>query len=205
MVTEEIPDRSAREIEIIRSAYRVMARRGSHRLSLQDIADEAGVSKGLLLYHFRTKDNLLLATMEWALHRTAERIRERLEEAGNAREAVAALIGAVFVGPRPNRDFYLFYLDLVEHLARVPAFGTLSKMLEDSINGLYAEVIESGVEQGVFVVDDVQLAARHMRALIEGTFFQWLQSEDWEINHGPWLDACWEALQPLLGVSNGPV
>lgn len=185
--------------DIIRSAYRVMARRGSHRHSLQDIATEAGVSKGLLLYHFGTKDNLLLATMRWALSGTAERIRRRMAQASGSEQTIAALIEAVFVSPPANRDFYMFYLDLLEHQARVPSFRTLSEMLEEMINGLYAEVIQRGHDDGVFAVDDVRLAARHMRALIEGTFLQWLQSDDWEKSHARWRDDCRDALMVLLG------
>ena len=185
--------------DIIRSAYRVMARRGSHRHSLQDIATEAGVSKGLLLYHFGTKDNLLLATMRWALQGTAERIRRRMAQANGSEQTIAALIEAVFVNPQANRDFYMFYLDLLEHQARVPSFRTLSEMLEEMINGLYAEVIQRGHDDGVFAVDDVRLAARHMRALIEGTFLQWLQSDDWEKSHARWRDDCRDALMVLLG------
>jgi AcrR family transcriptional regulator len=185
--------------DIIRSAYRVMARRGSHRHSLQDIATEAGVSKGLLLYHFGTKDNLLLATMRWALQGTAERIRRRMAQASGSEQTIAALIEAVFVNPQANRDFYMFYLDLLEHQARVPSFRTLSEMLEEMINGLYAEVIRRGQDDRVFAVDDVRLAARHMRALIEGTFLQWLQSDDWEKSHARWRDDCRDALMALLG------
>jgi AcrR family transcriptional regulator len=185
--------------DIIRSAYQVMARRGSHRHSLQDIATEAGVSKGLLLYHFGTKDNLLLVTMRWALQGTAERIRRRMAEASGSEQTIAALIDAVFVNPQANRDFYMFYLDLVEHQARVPSFRTLSAMLDEIINGLYVEVIQRGRDDGVFAVDDVRLAARHMRALIEGTFLQWLQSDDWEKTHARWRDDCRDALMVLLG------
>ncbi|MBA3362130.1 MAG: TetR family transcriptional regulator [Acidimicrobiia bacterium] len=198
MVTDAVHGRGAREIEIIRSAYRVMARRGSHRLSLQDIADEAGVSKGLLLYHFGSKDNLLLESMQWALERTAERILKRMASAADSREALGALIEAVFVSPEANRDFYLFYLDLVEHLARVPSFSTLSSMLHEKINGLYAAVIETGRARGIFAVGDVDIAARNMRALIEGTFLQWLQTSGWRRNHRQWRDDCQQALIKLL-------
>ena len=190
---------TTREAEIIRSAYKVMARRGSHRLSLQQIADEAGVSKGLLLYHFGTKDKLLLAAMEWALERTAARIRQKMKNAGSGRAAIGALIDAVFIGPEANRDFYLFYVDLVEHLARVPSFAALSEMLKEIINGLYAEVIAKGRKSGVFIVDDADLAARQMRAVVEGMFLQWLQTPDWRRNHAEWRNGCQDALERLLG------
>jgi AcrR family transcriptional regulator len=198
--SDAAPPEVDRATQSVRSAYRVMARRGSHRLSLQDIADEAGVSKALLLYHFGTKDNLLLAAMRWALQGTSRRIRDSIQGLDDARAAIDALVDAVFVGPKANRDFSLFYLDLVEHLARVPSFGELSAMLHDIINGLYAEVITAGKEQGVFAVDDVESAARDMRSLIEGTFLQWIQSPDWERDHALWRDGCRQALQRLLGV-----
>jgi TetR/AcrR family fatty acid metabolism transcriptional regulator len=193
-------DRGVREMKIIRSAYRTMARSGSHRMSLQDIADEAGVSKALLLYHFGSKDALLFAAMKWALERTEERIRGRLEVFDEPRRQLAALLDAVFVEPGANRDFYLFYLDLVEHVGRVPSFEPLSTMLDQTVNGLFAEVIEKGVRDGVFEVSDIEVAARNMRALIDGTFLQWIQSDDWAANHASWKEECRRGLLRLLGV-----
>jgi TetR/AcrR family fatty acid metabolism transcriptional regulator len=194
--------RSLREMEIIRSAYRTMATRGSHRMSLQDVADEAGVSKALLLYHFGTKDALLFAAMNWALERTAERIRNEMEPEGGSEEQIAALVDAIFIEPKANREFYLFYLDLIEHAGRVPSFGGLSKMLDEIINGLYREVIAEGMAEGVFDVPDVDVAARHMRALIEGTFLQWIQTDEWRENHEVWKEQCRVALLRLLGVDD---
>jgi TetR/AcrR family fatty acid metabolism transcriptional regulator len=193
-------ERGTREMEIIRSAYRTMAKRGSHRMSLQDIADDAGVSKALVLYHFGTKDGLLLSAMKWAVERTAARIRLGVDSGGTPEAQITALVDAIFIDPDANRDFYLFYLDLIEHAGRVPSFGQLSVMLEEIINGLYKDVIADGVDKGVFRVVDVDVAARNMRALIEGTFLQWMQTTDWRAIHGAWKDQCRLALIRLLGV-----
>ncbi|HEX6221003.1 MAG TPA: TetR/AcrR family transcriptional regulator [Acidimicrobiia bacterium] len=195
-----VSDRSAREMEIIRSAYRTMAKRGSHRMSLQDVADEAGVSKALVLYHFGSKETLLLAAMKWAVERTAARIREGLDSEEAPSDQIGALIDAIFIDPEANRDFYLFYLDLIEHAGRVPSFSELSAMLIEIINGLYRHVIAEGVERGIFHVTDVEVAGRNMRALIEGTFLQWIQTDDWRVNHEAWKKQCRDALLRLLGV-----
>ena len=171
-------------------------------MSLQDVADDAGVSKALLFYHFGTKDALLLAAMKWAVERTAERIRTHIESAGKSpRDQMTALVDAIFVEPQANREFYLFYLDLIEHAGRAPSFVGLSTMLHDIINGLYREVIADGARQGVFDVPDTDIAARHMRALIEGTFLQWLQTDDWMDNHQSWKEECKTALLKLLGAT----
>lgn len=187
-------------MEIIRSAYRTMAKRGSHRMSIQEIADEAGVSKALVLYHFGTKDALLLAAMKWAVERTAVRIREGVASGGTPEEQIGALVDAIFIDPEANRDFYLFYLDLIDHAGRIPSFSELPVMLVEIINGLYGDVIDEGVRKGVFDVPDVTIAARNMRALIEGTFLQWMQTEDWLATHGAWKEECRHALLRLLGV-----
>lgn len=191
---------SHREIEILRATYRTMARSGSHRMSLREIADDAGVSKPLLLYHFGSKDNLLLSVMKWALERTEQRIRDGVDQTSSASEQMAALVDAVFVGPQANRDFYLFYLDLVEHAVRDPRFRTLSSMLDSIINGLYVEIVTAGVSEGVFDVDDPAEGARAMRATIEGTFLQWMQTDDWRSSHESWKEQCRRALLRLLGV-----
>jgi AcrR family transcriptional regulator len=199
MTPKPLAHRSDREIAIIRATYRMMAGLGSHRLTLRDIAADAGVSKALLLYHFGTKEALIHAAMRWALEGTTERIRRRIEPGMKGKEAITALLDAVFVSAEANRDFYLFYLDLIEYSARVPEFDELSTMLTEIINGLYAEVIEAGVRDGSFQVVDAQLAARHMRALIEGTFLQWMETETWRENHGAWRDDCRAAILTLLG------
>jgi AcrR family transcriptional regulator len=196
-------DLTQSELAIIRSAYRTIARGGSQRMSLREIAEDAGVSKALLLYHFGSKDNLLLAAMKWAVERTEQRIRERLEVSSGAPDQITALVEAIFVGPEANRDFYAFYLDLVEHVARVPGFGSLSQMLDEIINGLYSEVAEAGIEEGVFEVSDLAGTARSMRAVIEGTFVQWIQTPDWRDNHAEWKEGCRRALLRLLGVRPG--
>jgi AcrR family transcriptional regulator len=146
VATRQVGDETLppRAYDLVRSAYQVITRQGSHRLSLQDVADQAGVSKGMVLYYFKSKEHLFLVTMRWALERTAARVRQRIAGAAGPDEMLAAVVDAVFVGPEQNRDFYLLYLDLIEHAARVPSFEPLSVMAHEIINGLYEEVIRDG-------------------------------------------------------------
>jgi AcrR family transcriptional regulator len=208
MVTASSPDAASTEIQLsgreaalVSSAYRVISRQGVHRTSLQDIADDADVSKGLLLYHFKSKDQLLLTTMRWALLRTAARIRENIAQVDDdPRRAVAALIDAVFIGAQQNRDFYLLYLDLVEHAARAPSFSDLSVLTSTIINGLYAEILRDGQSRGLFEIADVDEAAATMRAFIDGTFVNWLQQHDWRAVYPHYRDMCLSGLISLLNI-----
>ena len=183
-----------RRSAILRAAYRVMAREGVHRTPLDRVAAEAGVSKGLLLYHFHSKDALVFAAMEWVLNATAARIRKALADIVDPADAISVVIDAVWIGPEANRDFFRFYLDGVEHQTRSPGFDDLGHTATVIINGLYQEVIETGVNAGVLDVADSVSAAIDMRALIEGSFLQWLQTDDWQNNHAGFRERCRSAV-----------
>lgn len=192
------PQSTDRRSQLLRTVYRVMARDGVHRVPLQKIAEEAGVSKGLLLYHFASKDSMVLEAMQWVLEATAARIRRHIRHAEGTDGVLAAILDAIWIEPEANRDFIRFYLDGVEHEARSPQFDEFGDRGRSVINGLYEEVIRDGVQQGCFSVEDPEAAAIQMRGIIEGVFLQWLQRRDWRESHRAHRELCHEALERLL-------
>jgi AcrR family transcriptional regulator len=88
--------REARE-ELVSAALRVFARRGYRQAGVDEIAAEAGYSKGALYWHFSGKEELLLALL-------AERVD------APAREMVALLESAP-----PERDMSV---EATQHFAR---------------------------------------------------------------------------------------
>jgi hypothetical protein len=46
------------------------------------------------------------------------------------------------------------------------------------------------------------VAAIQMRAVIEGTFLQWLQTSGWRTNHREYQEHCRQALLRVLGASD---
>ncbi|MDR7555858.1 MAG: TetR/AcrR family transcriptional regulator [Armatimonadota bacterium] len=192
--------RSARHAHLLRHTYRVLVEQGLRRLSLQRVADRAGVSKGILLYYFGTKENLVLATMRWVLARVARRIHTAVHRAPTAEAKVAAMVDAIFVDPRANRDFYLVFLDLLGAAARHDRFDELSATFRGIVDAAYAHIIEEGLREGVFQVPDVAAAASVVRAIVDGLFLQWLQEPDWEARHASTRERC---LQAVLGYLRG--
>lgn len=197
----ERADSGERKRQLIRTVYRVMARQGVHRVPMQTIATEAGVSKGLLVYHFGTKDAMVLAAMDWVLEATATRIRRSIDSA-TPDTLLRAVLDAIWIDPVANRDFFSFYLDGVEHLARSPEFSEFGVRNQAVIEGLYAEVIAMGVGHGVFDVDEVDVAAVQMRSVIDGTFLQWMQVDGWRDSHRPYRNLCERTLERVLDVAD---
>ncbi|HEX6051052.1 MAG TPA: TetR family transcriptional regulator [Gemmatimonadaceae bacterium] len=59
-----------RREQIIKAAYAVAAAKGLDALTVRDIARRAGISHGLVLFHFKTKEQLVLALLDWLLATT---------------------------------------------------------------------------------------------------------------------------------------
>lgn len=70
MPGQKAPEEQRRE-ELLDAAFRVAARAGLGSLTAAEVAREAGLSKGLVFFHFGSKDGLLLALLDrlvsWAL------------------------------------------------------------------------------------------------------------------------------------------
>jgi TetR/AcrR family transcriptional regulator, fatty acid metabolism regulator protein len=189
---------SQSQANLVRVAYRLIGERGAHRVSLEEIAAAAGVSKSLVLYHFKSRENLVLATMEWVLIEVAARIRGAVTAAPTPAGKVESMVDVIFAGAEANRRFYLTYLDLVEHAARMPRFGRVSTDFRGIVDTAYAAIVEAGVARGEFAVADVDEAASVLRALVDGLFLQWLQEEDWAGRHDAYRAVCKRALLTYL-------
>ncbi|HXG43949.1 MAG TPA: TetR family transcriptional regulator [Gemmatimonadales bacterium] len=61
---------AARREQILGSAYRVAAQHGLDGLTIRQVASAAGLSSGLVLFHYKTKQQLLLALLEWLIEGT---------------------------------------------------------------------------------------------------------------------------------------
>jgi AcrR family transcriptional regulator len=187
-----------KQAHLIRSAYKVMGEKGLSHLSLQDVADEAGVSKAILPYYFDSKENLILLTMRWVLARVAQRIREAIDEVEGAEKKVSAMVDAIFVSPESNRRFYLVFFDFLGYAARNDRFADVGATFHEICNGLYAEVIRVGQEEGVFHKRDAREGATVVRALVDGLFTQWVQDRSWEKSHAECREVCKRSILTYL-------
>jgi TetR/AcrR family transcriptional regulator, fatty acid metabolism regulator protein len=199
LIEELVPAEEA----LVRSAYRLIATKGIERTTLQDIADSAQVSKALAVYYFKTKENLLLAAIRWVLGRVAERMTGVVDSVDAPADKVQAMIDAIFVDPRRNREFYLAYTALIGEAARNERFSELNDTFRSIVNASYADLIRSG-EGTVFTVDSVEEAAIGVRALIDGFFMQWLEETNWTELHGQYKEACVRAILRYLGAAPPP-
>lgn len=89
--------REARRQQLIDSTIETLAARGYSRTTLTDVARAAGLSHGLVLFHFETKEKLLAETLNYLAEEYRRNWQEALAEAGeDPAEQLDALIEADF-------------------------------------------------------------------------------------------------------------
>jgi AcrR family transcriptional regulator len=84
------PHRRNAAERILRGAAECLVAKGAAELSMQDVADSAGVSKALIHYHYHDKESLLEQVAVWATTELIDRERRALEGA-TASSAVDAM------------------------------------------------------------------------------------------------------------------
>lgn len=89
--------RDSRRHQLIESTIETLAVRGYSRTTLSDVARTAGLSQGLVNFHFSTKENLLAETLAYLAEEYRQNWTKALEQGGDdpARQ-LDALISADF-------------------------------------------------------------------------------------------------------------
>ena len=61
----------ARRMQILKAGYEVASRKGLDALTVRLVATRAKLSTGLVLFHFKTKDQLIIALLDYVLQTTS--------------------------------------------------------------------------------------------------------------------------------------
>jgi AcrR family transcriptional regulator len=147
-VTREHVD--ARRDQIVSAAWACFGRRGYHETTMQEIADEAGISAGAIYRYYPSKEAVLQAIAERALESDARLIgdaRAHAEEPIDALELLGALVVTNFRAPDfPERASVL--IGLRPELLRSRKLKRMTKenvdLLREGIATLMADAQKKG-------------------------------------------------------------
>jgi AcrR family transcriptional regulator len=85
---------SNRREELLRVSARLFREKGFDGTSIRDISGAAGMHSGSPFYHFKTKQDILLAVMEHGLAEGLRRLEDAIAEPGTAEQRLRRMIRA---------------------------------------------------------------------------------------------------------------
>jgi AcrR family transcriptional regulator len=139
--------------EILQAAIRLFASRGFHETSMSEVARAAHVSKALIFWHFKTKEELFMAVLSRLLE---PYVIDFAEEAGalDVKAQILKLIEAYLSFVSDNASSVRFFVAQLlhdEHLAD----GLVGQVLQlyDGYRALLVDLIARAQARGICVKD----------------------------------------------------
>lgn len=166
-----------RRAEIIEATFFCIALKGYSNITMQDIADSAGVSKGVIHYYFRNKEELFLSVFEKLIGDLDAHIARRVEQVETPPEQLRAIIAAVFEKIRGNKKFQIVLLDFWAHSTRNATLKNANSNQYGRYRHITKKIIADGITQGYFRKCDPGHVASALIGLIEGLLVQWVADE----------------------------
>jgi len=110
-IVEQFRCQSIRE-----AAMRVVSRKGYDHVTVQDIADEAGVAKGTVYLYFKSREDVLEKTMSFSFEDFHILIREAIGRGTTFHERVEQVVRAQLEYFEQQQEFFRLYLAMAEPL-----------------------------------------------------------------------------------------
>ncbi len=160
-------DRSQEKKEaILARAIERFSHYGFHKTTMQEIADDLGLSKALLYYYFPGKDELIAEVVRRIIALFEEEFEQFFKKEKNVRKNFYRLL-------EKRREYVQKYFHIgIEDQPLVPAFSPVLFELISELwrneEALFARVLEKGVQHGQFELDNIPETAALLHAAING-------------------------------------
>jgi TetR/AcrR family transcriptional regulator, fatty acid metabolism regulator protein len=167
----------ARRRQIVQSAISTIASIGLAQSSLGRIAEEVGISKSVISYHFAGKDELIREVIRALVTEADQFIKSSVDRCTSGPDKLRAYIEASFAFMAGHRSYYAVMVDIWGSFGTVEAKRAFNATAYDSYRSYLVKILEEGQREGAFRdFTQVTLAAT-VQAAIDGVMLQWIFDE----------------------------
>lgn len=176
LLNYQSPAHETRE-RIIASAARVFAHKGFQRASLDEVAAAAGVTKGAIYWHFKSKNDLFFAMLDCRLRQDTAPLlgdlQHLLRDGGDAQAALTAMFADSMNRCIADPDWPRLYLECLS-LSRDPDVRERLSAFYDEVWAVSRGFSSQFQAHGLTRADiDPQVSAVFWTALFDGLVLAW--------------------------------
>jgi AcrR family transcriptional regulator len=159
---------------ILEAAAQIIRKKGFHAASMKDIADAVNLQKASLYHYFSSKQEILLALLDQALDLLIERISTVVIKKIPSDEKLCQAMRVYLESLAEHAD--LTAVLLLEHRSLDPEYHERHIPRRDRFERLWRDLIQEGVESGVFHDANPSMTARALLGVMNWTV-TWYRSD----------------------------
>ena len=162
-----------RRQEIVNGLMQAMADKGYEKASIQSIAKAAGLSPGLIHYHFKTKQEILIALIHQISEQAAQRFTLLADAAGNAPQQLDAYIDAALaLGDGSNPEAVTAWVIIGAEAVRIEEVRALYQQIIRQHSQQLSELLQQVAAENGMTLNPSQTAdiSAFVIASIEGSY-----------------------------------
>lgn len=186
MARRENPFKEEREEQIKLAALKLFSRRGFHRTTISDIAEEAGIGKGTIYWYWKSKEELAFSLVEDMLGAFLAMLREEEGEGGSLHAKMRRLVNAaadLYAKEKEHcRLLWKFRAD--RHYIFNPEYVRAVTSYYQEMRKYLSAMVRRGLEDGEIAGIDPDRAALIILGITEGLELEWLENEDFDLREG---------------------
>jgi AcrR family transcriptional regulator len=191
-----------RHQEILNAAAKVITERGLAETRISDIAERAGVSPGLILYYFESKDRLLSDALTYTNDRFYLETSRELRRISDARDRLDRFIQLSVPGLLPEferLEEWALWIEIWVRALRDEEMAKDREVLDKRWRAQIADIVRHGQDSGAFPAsDDADDLALRLGALIDGLAIQVLMNDS-DVTPARMRAVCMEVAARELG------
>ncbi len=164
--------KETRRAQLIEATIDSLARRGYSETTMADVADGAGLSRGIVNFHFESKDKLLVATLQHMADEYAGHWRGALDKAGDdPAERLAGLVAADFDRSICTRRKLAAWCAFWGESRSRPTYQSLCGARDEDYQNMLADLCAALIAEGGYALDARQTALG-LDAMLEGLWLR---------------------------------
>jgi AcrR family transcriptional regulator len=167
-------DAGERRAQMLRAALDVIVERGYADTRIADVAERTGTSPALVIYYFKTRDQLLTEAIRYSEDTWYAEYVQRIAQIPTAAGRLAELIGMNCLpgtDPEPN-SYWLLWLDLWALSPRNAGVAAVRAKSDERWRETIRSIVLSGQEAGEFAPVDADDFTIMLSALLDGLAVQ---------------------------------
>jgi len=161
---------------IVAAAREVFARYGFRKATMEDIARTARKGKSSLYHYFNSKEEVFQAVVEKEGGILEQQIEEALEREKTPQAKICTYTMKRMEMLNQVANFYSAFKD--EYLEQYASIQKLRRKFDAWETATIKSILQEGVDKGVFVVHDLELAAFTIMTAMKGLEYHWAMQKD---------------------------